>query len=352
MLKSLYNALAPVTAAALIAIASPALALSAAEEAAFEAEIGEAKSKMMAHSATALKHARKASTLALGESVKAKKARLTAQWLEAEALLRLNRSGDAIAIIDKAIAEAETAFSGSKLHADLLRSQGSLNARGGAFSVALPSFLKAQELYADLGEARSQAIVLLNIGSLYSGAREFEQSIAYFRKGRDAFPKDPGLALSAHNNIGNALKGLGRYQEAETAFSKALEFAKQKSSPMLEARILTNIASTQVMGGDAVKAETTATTAMEIAQEHAPTWARFIDGVLAQIELSKGNLAKAETHLERAFDGEDLAKTAAHFREFHETAAECFSRSGNEQQAAAHRAALDRLNRQVAKLSQ
>jgi len=338
-------------AAALLATASPALALSSAEAEAFEAEISLAKSNMMGQSATALKHARKARSLVASESVKAKKARLTAKWLEAEALMRMNRAGEAAPILDHAASETAKHFDGSKLHADLLRSQGSLNARKGDFAVALPAFTKAQGLYAELGEARSQAIVLLNIGSLYSGAREFETALGYFRQGHEAFPEDPALGLSAHNNMGNALKGLGRYAEAEAAFAKALTLAKQKPSAMLEARILTNIASVQSLGGNLQGAEETARTAMVLAKEHAPNWARFINGVLAQIEVAKGDANRAKTHLDRAFDGEDLAKTAAHFREFHETAVQVYSTLGEETQLEKHNAALERLNAQVASLT-
>ena len=337
-----------IAAAALLTTASPALALSSTEAEAFEAEISLAKSNMMGKSATALKHARKARSLVASESAKADKARLTAQWLEAEALMRMNRAGDAAPILGKAVSETAKRFEGSKLHADLLRSQGSLNARKGDFAVALPAFTKAQGLYAGLGEARGQAIVLLNIGSLYSSAREFETALEYFRQGHEAFPEDPALGLSAHNNMGNALKGLGRHEESEAAFAKALALAKQKPSAMLEARILTNIASVQALGGNVAGAEETAKTAMTIAKEHAPNWARFIDGVLAQIELAKGNIDSAETHLVRAFDGEDLAKTAAHFREFHETAVQVYSVLGKEAQVEKHNEALERLNAQVA----
>ncbi|MEM7700755.1 MAG: tetratricopeptide repeat protein [Pseudomonadota bacterium] len=340
-----------IAAAALLVTTSPALALSSAEAEAFEAEISLAKSNMMGQSATALKHARKARSLVASESVKAEKARLTAKWLEAEALMRMNRAGDAAPILGEAVAETAKRFKGTKLHADLLRSQGSLHARSGEFAAALPAFKMAQSYYAELGEARSQAIVLLNIGSLYSGARDFEAALGYFQKGHEAFPDDPSLGLSAHNNIGNALKGLGRYDEAEIAFAKALSIAKQKPSAMLEARILTNIASAQTLGGKVQEAEETAKEAMAIAKEHAPDWARFIDGVLAQIELSKGNMDEAETLLDRAFKDEDLSKTAAHFREFHETAVQLYSALGQEAQLQKHSAALERLNAQVASLT-
>ena len=350
MLKSHYKILTSIAAPVTLLIGSPAVALSGAEEAAFEAEIGEARSKMMGQSAAALDHARAASKIARGESSKAQKARLTARWLEAEALMRLNRSGEASPIIESALDETKGSFHGSKLHADLLRSHGSLQARKGAFVDALPAFQEAQELYETLGENRSRAIVLLSIGSLYSGARDFESALSYFKQGQAAFPEDPALSLSAHNNSGNALKGLGRYVEAEAELSLALQTPQAKGSPLLRARILTNIASVQVLDGRNEQAEATAIEAMDIAREHAPDWARFVDGVLAQVELARGNLSNAQMHIERTFEGENLEATAAHFRDFHETAVQIYQHAGHSHQSELHVAALQRLNSQVAQL--
>lgn len=350
MLKVAHRTVAPIVAAALFALCTPAMAMNAEAEATFEAEIGQAKSNMMGHSARALDHARNAAKVAAGETPKAKKAKLTAQWLEAEALMRLNRAGEASPIIDKAVTETAYSFGGSKLHADLLRSQGSLNARDGKFTVALASFEKAQEVYAELGEDRSRAMALQNIGSVYSAARDFERALTYYEQASEVFQNDPALSLAAHNNMGNALKGLGRFDEAAIQFEKALEAAKSKKSLLLEARILTNVASAQALGGKTAEAEKTAAMAMAIAKEHAPGWGRFVDGVLAQVELSRGDLEKAKSHIGRAFAGEDMAKTAAQFREFHQTGAEIFSQLGDKANADVHRAALDRLNAQVAKL--
>lgn len=350
MLKSHTQMLTKIAAATVLMVSAPAVALSGAEEAAFEAEIGEAKSKMMGHSAEALTHARNAGKIARGESSSAKKARLTARWLEAEALMRLNRSGEASPIIELTLAETADNFDGSKLHADLLRSHGSLKARQGEFSLALPAFKQAQEIYQDVGENRSRAIVLLSIGSVYSGAHQFDSALMYFQQGLEAFPEDPALALSGHNNSGNALKGLGRYSEAESSFALALEAAKAKGSPLLEARIMTNIAAVQVADGRAEEAKATALQAMALAQEHAPGWARFVDGVLAQVELANGNVDTAQMHIERTFDGESLEATAAHFRDFHETAAKIYAASGQQSHHELHKAALTRLNSKVAQL--
>jgi tetratricopeptide (TPR) repeat protein len=350
MLKAHFSKVTLIAAATVCTLSAPAMALSGVAEAEFEAEISEARAKMMGHSAAALEHARNANKIARGESTKAQKARLTARWLEAEALMRLNRSGEASPIIEGALSETAGSFNGSKLHADLLRSHGSLQARQGNFTAALPAFDKAQELYKALGENRSRSIVLLSVGSVYSGARNFDRALSVFQEAKETFPDDPALSLSAHNNSGNALKGLGRYTEAETEFTLALEVAQAKNSPLLNARILTNIAAVQVMDGRTQAAEATAHKAMELAREHGPNWARFVDGVLAQVELNKGDLDRAQAHIEQTFEGEDLEATAAHFRDFHESAVQIYERAGQTAQSKLHLTALQRLDAQVAQL--
>lgn len=350
MLKSKIASLTGIAAAALLASGTPASALTNAESTAFDTQINEARSKMMGQSAAALEHARAAGKIARGGNSKAKHARLTASWLEAEALMRLNRSHEASPILQTTLKEVEKSFKGSVLHADLLRSSGSLNVRLGQFADAMPDFDQARDLYENLGKHRSQAIVLINIGSLYSGARQFDQALSYFEQGQKAFSSDPALALSAHNNIGIALQGLGRFSEAQSAFGRALETPQAKASPLLTARILTNIAATQVADGRPEDAKTTALAAMKLADEHAPDWARFVDGVLAQVELANGDLEKAQTHIESAFADQNLDTTTGNFREFHETAVKIYMRAEKQALCDLHEAALARLNAQVTQL--
>jgi diguanylate cyclase (GGDEF)-like protein len=336
---------------ALIALAAPTSAATPAEQEAFEAAIGQAKSMMMADSAAALEHARDAATLVSGDSEEAQKARLTAQWLEAEALMRLNRADDAAQIIENAIDEATLNFNGSKLHADLLRSEAGHKVSQGEYGEALDSFLQAHELYDAMGEKRSRAIVLQNIGSLYSDARDYERVLSYYKQANEVYPEDKALSLSAHNNTGNALKELDRLVAAEAEFRAALAVATQMESPLLEARILTNIASTQYLAGDLAAAEQTVIRGLRIANSSAPQWRPFLYGVKAQIAVAQGELADARMYLGRTFEGEELDKTSPFFRDFHETAYAVYSEAGNYKLAAAHLEAFYRIDGRARNLS-
>ena len=341
-----------VYAAALIsAVAVPASAFEGPAQAEYSAKLAGAKAAMMGNTAEALQLAQDAGKLASADTTEARKARLTAQWLEAEALMRLNRASEAQAIIASAIEEAERHFPDDKLNADLLRSHASLKANAGAYGDALSTFLQAHDRYQELGEARSRAIVLQNIGSLYSDARDYERVLRYYRQATEAYPEDLALSLSAHNNVGNALKELGRLDEAEAEFRRALEVAKQMNSPLLEARILTNIASTQQLNGQLAQANATIAEGLSLARSGAPEWLPFLYGVRSQINLADGRIAKARFDIARTFDGQNLEATSPYFRDFHEAAYEIYRRSDDTAAALPHLAAFYRLDGQARELS-
>ncbi len=351
MMNTTHRHLLMLAAPVLVAIAAPTYASPAVQNSGYEEAIGQAKSLMMADSAAALEHARDAHGQVAGDTDEAKQSRLTAQWLEAEALMRLNRADEAGGIIEAALAEIQTNFSGSKLHADLMRSQASLYVSQSEFGGALSAFLQAHELYEALGEDRSRAIVLQNIGSLYSDARDYERVLNYYRQANEAYPEDASLALSAHNNKGNALKELGRFTEAEAEFRNALVVAEQMESPLLEARILTNIASTQYLAGELASADATVRKGLAITDSSASEWQPFLYGVRAQVAVAQGRVGLAENYLRRTFRDEELSETSPFFRDFHDTAYQVYSQSGDFEQANRHLTAFHRIETQAQNLS-
>ena len=317
----------------------------------FEEKLGEAKAAMMADSAAALAAARQAASMVEGDDQDARIAKLTARWLEGEALMRLNRAAEAEELISEALQEVRAIAPDNKLHADLLRSKAGIMAMSGNYPGALESFQGAHALYRDLGEKRSEAIVLQNIGSLYSDAHDYERVLKYYQDATQAFPDDPALSLSAANNQGNALKELARYDEAEEAFGKALAEAEKMDSALLQARILTNIASTQYVSGKLGEASKTLDRATRIARRGAPEWMPFLYGVRAQVLAGYGRNVQARSLLERTFAGQDLARTPAHYRDFHKTGYEIYRALGEFKPASEHLAAFNRIDTQARDLS-
>ncbi|KWV92724.1 EAL domain-containing protein [Erythrobacter sp. YT30] len=338
-------------AAPFLMAATPLSAQGPGADQAYEKAIGEAKAQMMADSESALAHARDAKSYVVGSDDTARKARLTAQWLEAEALMRLNRADDAAQLIANSLEEIEKDFDGSKLHADLLRSQAGLYVRKAKYGEALSDFLTANDIYKEQGEDRSRALILQNIGSLYSDARDYNRVLSYYRQASEAYPDDPALALSEHNNVGNALKELKRLDEAEAEFREALAVAEKMDSPLLEARILTNIASTQYLAGMYDEAEQTIRTGLRIASANAPEWQPFLYGVRAQIALARGNQDLAENYISQTFHNEDLSSTSPFFRDFHDTAYKVYSQRGDFGLALKHFEAFHRIDDQARELS-
>jgi diguanylate cyclase (GGDEF)-like protein len=351
MTKGAHTRFGLLLAALSLTLAAPAIADSQSHSAAFDKTIEEAKTVMMADSAQALKLARNAKALVKEQSDAAIRDRLTAQWLEGEALMRLNRASEAGSLIEAALKQARKRFPNEKLYADLLRSQGSFKAGAGEYGEALDHFLMAHDRYKALGDNRSRAIVLQNIGSLYSDARDYERVLRYYRQANEAFPEDNALALSALNNTGNALKEIDRLDEAEEAFRKAFDVARKMDSPLLEARILTNIASTQYLKGELAAARQTVQRGLQIANAGAQEWAPFLYGVRAQIDLVGGRVAAAQRDIAMTFAAEDIANTSPYFRDFHETAYKIFSNSGEYKLAADHLAAFYRIDSQARDLS-
>ena len=340
--KAVLAACAPVCA---LMLPAPALATVNADR------LDAAKAAMMGDTAEALRLAREVRASASQDTVEANRTRLTARWLEGEALIRLNRQDEAETIVLDALDEAAESFAGEKIYADLLRSKASLKSLAGNYGEALSAFLEAHDRYQSLDDTRSQAIVLQNIGSLYSDAHDFERVMRYYREANETHSGDLALSLSAHNNIGNALKELGRLEQAEAEFERALAVAQEMESPALEARILTNIASVQYHRERYGEARSTIERAQRIAKREAPAWLPFVYGVRSQILAAIGATDLARRDVERTFAGQDLTETSPYFRDFHKAAHEVYSRSGEYRKAMAHLSAYHRLDGQARELS-
>ena len=217
----------------------------------FETEVAAAKAAMMGNPELALTHARTAAALSrrnpdetarqIGEA--------TGYWLEGEALVRVNRPEEARPVLERGMAIVARYGANTKLHADLLKARAALSLVTGQVQPALADLLAAHSMFQALHEPRSQAIVLQNLGSIYLEARDFERALRYYEQANETYSDDPALTLAAHNNRGNALKELGRYADAEREFALALEAARAIDSDLLEARILSNLASTLALAG-------------------------------------------------------------------------------------------------------
>jgi signal transduction histidine kinase len=335
-------------AAAVVLLASGPAALAAAPAAgvvlpldAFEARIASSKQAMMADPQAALQEAIAAEQLAGSRRERT----ATAQWLQGEALLRLNRVDDARPVIEAGLT-AVASTPNTKLHGDLVMAQAGVQAILGEVQPALQGYQLAYRIFGKAGEPRSQAMALQNIGSIYQDAGDYAKVLQYFAQSAETYPGDPVLVLTAYNNIGRAYQAQKKLPEAVAQFERALASARAMGSPLLEAHILTNLASAEIDQGrlDAAGGHLTRALAITRRDPSAREWRRSVLGVAAALELKRGRPRAAADLLDRTFAGVDLESTTLVEREFHETAYKAYSQLGDSERALEHLKSFKRLD--------
>lgn len=269
----------------------------------------------------------------------------TAQWLEAEALIRTDRAKDALPIIARALSSIQKGHLNTKLHGDLLMARGGARSVLGQVQPALEDFLTAHRVFGAAGQPRGQAKALQEIGSIYQDAGDYHRVLQYYDQSAEAYAADPSLLVSAYNNKANALKALNRFPEAIVQYRLALAQARSLESPALEAHILTNLASTEVAAGDLAQADSTLAQARVLARGDEASQERpFIEGVAAQAALKRGQYRRAAQLLELTFADVDPLSTNPAYRDFHEAAYQAHSRLGDDRQALVHLRAFKRID--------
>ncbi|MDF0488702.1 ATP-binding protein [Sphingomonas sp. H39-1-10] len=275
----------------------------------------------------------------------------TAQWLQGEAYLRLGDVVHARPLIDQAFATA-SAGPVTKLTGDILLSRGGLHTATAQVAAALADYQQAHNLFRDLGETRSRAVALLSIALLYQEAGDYQNALRYSDQARGVYSADPQLSLSIFNNRGMALKELGRFAQAEQQFREAFALARTMRSPALEARVLSNIARSELRAGKLDAADRTISQGLayrrhaEAASETGQFWV-----LAAQSALRREDAERSVALITHALGQVDASHPTLSDREAHETAYQAFKRVGDEKQALSHLEALKKLDDQTSKLA-
>jgi len=321
--------------------------------ASFEAMIADAKAAMLVDPHQTIAKAQAARSIA-GRLPAAERpvAVATIQWLQGEAYLRLDDTAHAGPLIQQALAAVSGTRRPTKLNGDILLSLGGYHTAIADVANALDDYQRAHNIFRDIGETRSRAVALLSIALLYQEAKDYPNALKYYDQARDVYRGDPQLLLTIYNNRGNALKEIGRYAEAEAQFREALTLAKSMGSPTQVARVLRNIARSQIMSGHIANAEQTITQGFALGRqgsEGAAATEQFW-GIAAQAALQRGDLVKARTLIERSFAAGDDGNTLG-AREGHETAYNIYRKLGDDKQALVHLEALKKLDDKTSQLA-
>ncbi|MEG3147634.1 ATP-binding protein [Sphingomonas sp. RT2P30] len=275
----------------------------------------------------------------------------TTQWLQGEAYLRLDDKIHAGPLIQQALAAVAGARSPTKLNGDILLSLGGYHTAITDVAAALDDYQRAHNIFRDIGETRSRAVALLYIALLYQEAKDWTNALKYYDQVRDVYHGEPQLLQQIYNNRGNALKEIGRYAEAEAQFREALALARTMKNPVLIARVLSNIARSQIKSGHLDAAEQTIAQGFAVGRgggEAAAATEQFW-GIAAQAAFQRGDLQKARTLIERSFAHSDDSSLST--REGHETAYAIYRKLGDEKKALIHLEAFKKFDDKTSELA-
>lgn len=338
-----------------LAVSQPAHADDAAFPAPLQAQIDAAKSSMMADQAQVLRHVVLIDGLArrIPDTRRRALALATARWLGAEAYLRSNASERARPLLDEGLRLIGAISAPIKLRGDLLMSQGALYMQANEPVKALANYQEAFRIFGSVREPRSQAIALQNIGGLYSVANDDNRAQQYYRQASELYDGDPALSLSLHNSRGNVLARADKGRaEAEKEYEAALAIARQLEKPLLEARILVNLARNQVELKHYEAADRTLARGFKLVEEaDADLLRRHLLATAARLAADRGDKAKAARLIAQCFAGVDLTTTTGDFRISHFFAYEILRDVGASKLALAHLQALRRLDEETTKVA-
>ncbi len=318
----------------------------------FDREIAAARNSMLTDPRRAREAANTAVATArrIDDRERRRTAIATTDWLQAEASSRL---GD----FDKAERYANAAAAiilpgQSQLAGDILLTRGGVHGARINVAAALLDYQAAFRIFREIGNARSQAIALMLIASLYTDGRDNLSALRYLEQATEIYHGDPGLLISLHNGRGGVLQDLGRHDEAEGQFRLAMHYVAQMKSRSLEATVLRNIAWNRLKAGQVGAAEQAVRRSLLLTSRDGDSGARAqLLAVAAQVAAQRGNMAQAAELIERSFTHVDPTRTGIVWREAHATAYAVFSGMGRDDLALAHLAALKRLDDEATKLA-
>lgn len=276
----------------------------------------------------------------------------TAKWLQAEATLRLGDREKAQILVRAALAALPKSASGSHVMGDILLTRGGIAAAEPDIVRALTDYQNAYRIFHKYNDARSQAISLLYIASIYSDAQDFDNAFKYYTQALDTSVVDPKLLISIYNNRGNSLTQAGKFEQAKIDYGHAIALAKKMGSDALESQILRNLAGSQLNAGRVEEAEHTISTGMRLSRQDdgSSTHMQFVSAA-ARVALVRGRIGEATQLIRQVFTGVDIAKTSLAYRNSHETAVDIYKRLGEPALALMHLEAMKRLDDETTKLA-
>jgi signal transduction histidine kinase/CheY-like chemotaxis protein len=268
-----------------------------------------------------------------------------ADWITAAAQIGLNQPQSALKTLAPTLDIVRRIAPDTSLRGELMLAHGSAAAILGQIQLTLADYQQAYEIFGRAKAPRGQAVALQHIAATYFNASDYESALKYGEQSVEIYSDDPMLLLSGYNNRGNALIKLGRYREAAVEYGRAFEAARKLNSPLLQVRILQNLAEAQADAGDYALADQTLARGYAMARSGpAAAWRPALDGIGALVAFRRHQLAIAETLIERTFTAPKEAQASMPMMEFHQTAYNIYRALGDDSRALPHLEAFKKLD--------
>jgi signal transduction histidine kinase len=294
-----------------------ALLMSAPQQALAQADVIEALAKKLPPSEDRV--------LALG----------SAAWLRGAALITLYRPAEAGRVVDAALKGAISKVAPNSLvSGDLLIVRASVAASSADVEGSLNDSLRAYRIFQRLGQRRSEAVALSSVGSVYLIARDYPNALRYYQQAAEAYQGDPFLLASAYGNRGVALMELGRYPASEHEFQLGIALARREHSPIFEARLLGDLATSQIAAGNLDAATLSVERGLDILRtQPAGDWTPTLLGAAARLAERRGQVDRGISLVQRIFSDKDLKATSIELRAALDTGYRLYRAKGDEARA-------------------
>nr|WP_279338845.1 ATP-binding protein [Sphingomonas sp. BGYR3] len=264
----------------------------------------------------------------------------------------MRHTDQASKLIEEAVRLTRTNRVSDKTAGDLKLTSGGVRSASGDVAGALADYQGAHRAFVTANEARSQAIALVAIGSLYREAADYEAALKYYRQALDAYDEEAQLSVFVLNNRGNVLREMGRSKEAVEQLLIARQRAQTLDNPPVLARVLGNLARAQRVAGQLDDAQRSVDAGLALLPgDNAAIARRELLNVAARVALDQGRVQRAIALSEQSLAGIDPETSALSFRDAHLSAYLAYSAAGESKAALVHLQALNRLDEQATKLA-
>ena len=274
-----------------------------------------------------------------------------AAWLKSQALSRMGRTREALEYIDPVITNYRNIDPKSDLMAELLFTRAGIHRILGNLSKGTIDVQNSLKIFSENDNLNGQSKSFIVLGSIYSSAGEFKRAKNYYDQAISAGVEEPYTAYALYNNIAGLARNQGDYILSSSYYRKALEISLSNKFPSyIEAAVLTNLASTEILSKNLLSARNYISQANTIRSKIPQYDRRFIDLVLGQYDYARGDYRSSSRYFDIVFRDIDIDITGPQFKFFHEIASDIYARVGRYDLALRHHRAFKRLDDEAREL--